>query len=104
MIRLSRRPSHGRRQALSLVAAVAAVRIASAIPKHTVVVAQSMYGVSRDKKLGIVFNSAQVTTLHFWAGPSSNLNRFLIESATLARHLRNYWPLPAWAKRPRAAR
>jgi hypothetical protein len=40
----------------------------------------------------------------FWAEPSSNLNRFLIESATLARHLRNYWPLPAWAKRPRAAR
>jgi Domain of unknown function (DUF305) len=32
------------------VAAVAAVRIEWAIPKHTVVVAQSMHGVSRDKK------------------------------------------------------
>jgi hypothetical protein len=30
-------------------------------------------------------------------GPSSSINRFLIESATLARHLRNYSPLLPWA-------
>jgi hypothetical protein len=47
MIRLSRRPSHGRRQAFSLVAAV---RVASAIPKHTVAVARPMYGVSPDER------------------------------------------------------
>jgi glc operon protein GlcG len=40
MIHFSRRPSHGRRQSLSLVAAVAAVRVASAIPQTHCAVAQ----------------------------------------------------------------